>query len=119
MGLMPVRFPVVCRLVHLDVRVDDLAAKAGGDAAGGFFHLLKLSGEVGVGGGDSGNAEGGAVVGYRLVEFGHGDVEAVAEFVFERTDGLAAVLERLRVFDGELEGECGNGHFLVRKGSAG
>ena len=44
--------------------------------------LLELAGEIAGGGGDGGDAEGGAVPDDAVVEFGDGEVEAVAELVF-------------------------------------
>ena len=48
---------------------------------------------------------------------GDGEVEGVAELVFERADDLAAVLERLRVRDGEFEGELYRWAFEMCEGT--
>ena len=77
---------------------------------GGLVDLLELSGDVAGGGGDGGDAEGGAVPDDGIVELGYGDVEAVAEFFFHGADHLAAVLERLGVGDFDLEDEFGYWH---------
>ncbi|HTV08882.1 MAG TPA: hypothetical protein VMD97_07550 [Candidatus Aquilonibacter sp.] len=81
-----------------------------GNATGRGLDLVELPGQVTGRAGDSGDAESGAVPDERVVEFGDGDVEAMAEFFLERAHGLAAVLEGVRVLDGELEGECGERH---------
>ena len=72
---------------------------------GGLVDLLELSGEVAGGGGDGGDAEGGAVPDDGVVELSDGEVEAVAEFFFHGADDLAAVLEGLGVGDFDLEDE--------------
>ncbi len=59
----------------------------------GLVDLLELSGEVVGGGGDTGDTQGGAVPDDAVVEFGHGEVEGVAELVFEGTNDLTAVFE--------------------------
>ena len=70
---------------------------------GGLVDLLELPGEVAGGGGDGGDAEGGAVPDDCVVQLGYRDVEAVAEFFFHGADDLTAVLERLCVGDFDLE----------------
>jgi len=74
---------------------------------GGLIDLLKLSGEVAGRGGDGRDAEGGAVPDDGVVEFGDGEVEAVAELLFHGADDLTAVFEGLGVRDFDLEDEFG------------
>ncbi len=76
----------------------------------GLVDLLELAGEVAGGGGDGGDAEGGAVPDDAFVEFGDGEVEAVAELVLHGAEDLAAVFEGVGVRDFELDGEFGDGH---------
>ena len=64
---------------------------------GGLIYLLKLSSEVAGGGGDGRDAQGGAVPDDGVVEFGDGEVEAVAELVFHGAKDLPAVFEGLSV----------------------
>lgn len=80
---------------------------------GGLVDLLELSGEVAVGGGDGGDAEGGSVPDDSVVELGYGDVEAVAELFFHGANDLTAVLEGLSVGDFDLKDKFGHGHGWV------
>ncbi len=77
---------------------------------GSTVDLLILSGEIGRGGGDGGDAEGGPVPDEALVELGDGEVEALPQLVFHGADDLAPVLEGLGVWDLDLEDESGYGH---------
>ena len=95
--------------------VGDFGAEAGGVALGGFVDLLDLAGEVGRGRGDGDDAEGGAVPDDAVVQLGDGEVEAVAEFVLEGADDLAAVLEGLGIGDFDFEGKAGDGHVMTLK----
>ena len=45
-----------------------------------------------------------------LVHLGDGDVEALAELVFEGAHDLTPVLEGLGVLDADFEGQLGDGH---------
>lgn len=74
---------VVVRLFGEDfgVGVGDFGAEGGGEAVRGLVDQFELAGEVGGGGGDGGDAEGGAVPDDAVVELGNGEVEAVAELV--------------------------------------
>lgn len=81
----------------------------------GLVDLMELAGEVAGGGGDGGDAKGGSVPDDSVVEFGDGEVEAVAEFIFHGTENLAAVFEGLRVRDVDFDGEFGDGHFSADK----
>lgn len=106
------------RNVTFDIGIEDLAAEADGEAADGRFDLLELAGEISRRGGDGCHAKGCAVPGEGVVELGDGDVEAVAKLVLEGADGLTAVFERVRVLDGELDGEGRDGHEVrVRHGT--
>ena len=67
-------------------------------------NLLDLAGEIAGGGGDGGYTQGGAVPDDSVVEFGDGEVEAVAELVFEGADDLTAIFKGLRVRDFDLDG---------------
>ncbi len=86
--------------VDLREAVEDFAAKAGAEASGGGFHFAELACQIAGGAGDGHDAEGGAVPDQGLVQLGDGDVEAVAELVFERAHDLSAVFEGVRVLDG-------------------
>ena len=55
--------------------------------------LLELAGEIAGRRGDRCNTEGSSVPDDAVVEFGDGDVEAVAKLVFHGTENLAAVFE--------------------------
>lgn len=92
--------------------VQDSCSNTYSEAVDFIFHFVELALEVIATAVDGRDADGGAVPHGRFVEFGYGDVEAVTEFVFERTHDLAAILEGLRVFDGEVDGERGDGHVL-------
>ena len=94
----------------LGVGGEDLGAEGGGDAVHGLVDLMELAGEVAGGGGDGGDAEGGAVPDDSVVEFGDGEVEAVAELVFHRTEDLTAIFEGLGVGYLQFYGEFGYGH---------
>ena len=52
----------------------------------GAVDLLELRGQVAGGVGDGGYAEGGAIPDDPFVEFGYGEVEGVAEFIFQGAD---------------------------------
>src|SRR4030081_334955 len=78
----------------------------------GLVDLLELAGEIAGGRGDGGDAEGGTVPDDAVVEFGYGEVEAVAELVFHGAEDLAAVFERLSVRDLQFDGELGDGHIF-------
>jgi hypothetical protein len=103
---------VIQRNVTFDVGVEDLAAEADGQPAGGRFDFAELTFEIGGGAGDGRSAEGGAVPEERVIKLGDRDVEAVAELVLEGTHDLAAIFEGVRVLDGELKGEGRKGHVL-------
>ena len=96
--------------VGFEPGVDYVATQPNGEAAGGGLDLAELAGQVAGRLGDSGNTEGGAVPEYSVVELSDGDIEAVAQFFLEGANDLAAVLEGLRVLDGQLEGEGGERH---------
>jgi hypothetical protein len=53
--------------------------------------------------------------GAAFVHLGDREVERVAKLVLERADDLPAVLERLRVRDGELESQSSDGHCLFSR----
>lgn len=91
---------------HFRIGVDYFCAEIDNDAVSGAIDLLEESGEVGRGAGDGGHPEGSAVPDGGFVEFGDGDVEGVAELVFEGADDLAAVLEGLGVIDLQFEGKA-------------
>jgi hypothetical protein len=93
------------------IRINDLCAEGGGKAVDGAVDLLDLACEIAGGGGDGGDAEGGPVPDCTFVELGDGEIEGVAEFVLEGANDVAAVLEGLGVWDFELDGEFGDGHF--------
>jgi hypothetical protein len=96
----------------------DLGAKAFCNANGGGFQLLHQTGEVVAGAGDSGDAKGGGLPGGRIIHLGDGDIEAVSQFFFEAANDLAAVFERVSVFDAQLERHGGDGHrgFILSSG---
>jgi hypothetical protein len=95
---------------EVDEGVEDLGGEGVGEAVERVVDLAHLTGEVGCRAGDGHDAEGGAVPQAGVVELGDPDVEAVAKLVLERADDLAAIFERLRVGDGEFDGELGDGH---------
>jgi len=72
--------------------------------------LLELAGEIAGGRGDGGDAERGAVPDDPVVEFGDGEIEAVAELVLHGAKDLAAILQGLGVRDFQFDGEFGDGH---------
>jgi hypothetical protein len=94
------------------VRIENFGAQCGGDTVGGLVDLVELAGEIGGGGGDGGDAQGGSVPDDSVVEFGDGEVEAVAELVFHGAEDLAAVFEGLCVGDIQFDGEFGYGHVV-------
>jgi hypothetical protein len=73
--------------------------------------LLELASEIAGGRGDGGDPEGGSVPDDSVVQFGDGEVEAVAKLVFHGAKNLTAVFEGLSVRDIDLDGESGDGHF--------
>ena len=81
------------------IRINDFRAQRCGDAVDGLVNLLELAGEIAGGRGDSCDAEGGTVPDNAVIKLGDGEVEAIAELVFERTEDLATVFERLSVGD--------------------
>ena len=85
------------------------------EPARGGLNLSKLTGQVAGRLRDSGDAEGGAVPQEGVIELGDGDVEAMAQLLLERAHDLTAVLERLRVLDGEFEGKRSEGHVCEGK----
>lgn len=96
------------------VRIKDFRAQLGCKAMDGLVDLVELAGEIAGGGGDGGDAQGGAVPDDAVVEFGDGEVEAVAELVFYRAEDLAAVFQGLSVRDLQFDDEFGYGHFFGR-----
>ena len=96
--------------VRLEVRVNYVASQTYCEAACGGFNLAKLTGQVAGGAGDSRDAKCSAIPDDGVVEFGNGDVEAVAQPFLEGAHDLAAVLEGMCVLDGEFEGERGERH---------
>lgn len=84
---------------HLGEDLRNDATKVVGVVLDGALDLLALSGQVACGAGDDGDADGRSVPNEALVELGHGDVEAVAELVFDGADGVAAFLEGVRFGD--------------------
>ena len=81
-----------------------------GHTARGALHLFDKAVQITARTGDGDDAEGGGLPCDGFVELGNRDVEALAQLILQRADDLAAVLERLRVFDAEFEGEMGYGH---------
>jgi hypothetical protein len=79
----------------------------------GVVNFLDLAGEIAGGRGDGGDPQGGTVPDGAFVEFGDGQVEAVAKLVLHGAEDLAAVFEGLGVGDIEFDGEFGDGHSLV------
>ena len=66
--------------------------------------------------GDRDGGDDGTLPGIEAVDFGDGDVEAIAEAVFEAFDDVAFVFEGVRVFDVDFEGEDtddGHGDFRI------
>ena len=55
--------------------------------------------------GDADHADGGLIPEKARIKFGHGDVEGGAETVFETARDLTLVLEGVRGFDAQFEGE--------------
>src|SRR5271168_1499703 len=90
--------------------IDCLRAQIVSDAIGRIFHLAHESREVITGTGNSGDANGSRLPGDGLVHFGDRDIEAMAELFLEAADDLAAILERLRVLNAQLDGHAGDGH---------
>jgi len=68
--------------VGLDPGVDYVASQSNGEAAGGGFDLPELTGQVAGRLGDSGDTECRAVPDDSVIEFGDGDIEAVAQLFF-------------------------------------
>ena len=85
--------------------IQDFAAEACAKALGGGLHFTQLAGEVAGGARDGHDADGGAVPDQGFIQFGDGDVEAVAKLFLERAHDLAAVLEGLCVLDAKFEGQ--------------
>jgi hypothetical protein len=73
---------------------------------------LDLAGEIAGGRRDCGDAQSGAVPDdTSVVQFGDGEIEAVAKFVFDGADYLATVFERLCVRNFQLDDQFGDRHF--------
>jgi hypothetical protein len=92
------------------IGINDFRAEISGDAVGGTFDLLELSGEIAGGGGDGGDAHGCTIPYYPVIHFCDGEVEAVPEFVFHGAEDLATVFEGLGGGDLEFDGEFGYRH---------
>ena len=92
------------------IRINDFGPKRGSKTVDGAVDLLKLAGKVAGGAGDGSDAESGTVPDDAFVEFGDGEVEAVAEPVLHGAEDLAAIFERVGVRDFELDGDFGDGH---------
>ncbi len=91
--------------------VEQVRSEAGEEASGGLVHERELAFEVGERRGDGDGTEGGSVPeDGLLIELGDGEVEGVAELVFEGADDLSAIFEGLCVGDGDVEGELADGH---------
>jgi hypothetical protein len=96
--------------IRLEPRINYVASQTNGEATGCSFDLTELAGEVAGRVRDGRDPKGGPVPNDGVIEFGDGDIEAVAQLFFERAHDLTAVLEGLRVLDGEFEGERGERH---------
>jgi hypothetical protein len=94
------------------IRIKYFGAERRGDAVYRLVNLVELAGEIGGGGGDGSDSEGGAVPDDPIVEFCDGEVEAVAELVFHGANDLAAVFEGLSVGDLQFDGEFGYRHLF-------
>ncbi len=76
----------------------------------GAFHLFDEAVEVVAGARDGNHRDGGRLPHHRLVHLRHGDIETLLQLVFERTNHLPPVLERLGVLDADFQGQLGYGH---------
>src|ERR1017187_13063 len=99
--------------LHKGVR--DLRAMIIGDAGGGALDVFHQAVEVVAGVGDGDGADGGLVPEVRRIELGDRDIERGAEAVFDAAHNLALVLERVRRFDAEFEGQGGDHEHLQSK----
>lgn len=79
-----------------------------GDTRGGALDILHQAIEIVAGIGNCGNANGGTIPYWTGFEFRDGDVEAGAYPVLQAADDLAFILEGLRGFDVDFEGEEGD-----------
>jgi hypothetical protein len=80
------------------------------NAPGGALNLFDEAVKVIAGARDSDYADGGRLPHDGLIHLGDGDVETLAQLVFEGTHYLAPVLEGLGVLDANFECQLGNGH---------
>ena len=73
-----------------------------------LIDLLQLAGQVAVGTGDNRDSDGGTVPDFTGIQLRDRQVEGVAEAILEGADDLAAILDRLRVWNLDLEGQAGD-----------
>src|ERR1017187_10410878 len=99
--------------LHKGVR--DLRAMIIGDAGSGALDVFHQAVEVVAGLGDGDGADGGLVPELRRIELGDRDIERGAQAVFDAAHNLALVLERVRRFDAEFEGQGGDHEHLQSK----
>ena len=81
------------------------------------INLVELAREIAGRTGDDSDTEGGAIPDLGRIKLGDGEIEGMAKTVLEGADDLAAILERLRVSDLDLEDKPGDGHVLPGKTS--
>jgi hypothetical protein len=92
----------------LDERIRDIRAVIVGDARCSAFHFFHQPVEIIVRIGDADHADGGAVPQTAGIQFGDGDVETRTQPILQAAYDLPPILERLRRFDVEFEGEKSN-----------
>src|SRR5262245_30668292 len=81
-----------------------------GDPVGGPVDLLNLPVEITRRAGDDRNPKSRPVPDRRFIKLSDGQVEGVAQLFLKRADHLAAVFQRLRMGNLNLESEAGDGH---------
>src|SRR5258708_2453636 len=93
-----------------DKRIRDISPEVVRDARGVSFHVFHQSVQIVARAGNAYHTNGGAVPKAAGIEFSDRNVETGAQTVFEAADDPPFVLERLRRFDMEFEGEKCDGH---------
>jgi len=97
-------FDLPSELDLFDIRIDDFGAQRLREPVDRLIDLLHLPSQIARGTGESDDPKDGAVPKTGIVELGDGDIEVVAELVFERPHDLTAVLQRLGVRNGDFHG---------------
>ena len=102
--------PLLVSLDKLPPNIRDLRAEIVCDAVGSVFDLLHLAGEVVSRGGNRGDTDSCRLPRHGFVKLGDRDVESVGELFLQTANDLAAILERVRVLNAQLDGHGGDGH---------